>query len=546
MHDNHTDEPYEVANAVAAPKGRWSLHLVWLVPIVSALIGGWIAIKAVLEHGPTITITFRAAEGLEPGKTKIKYKNVDVGEVRTIAISEDLSHVVVTADMVSNFSAHLVEDTRFWVVRTRVTGGQVTELGTLFSGSYIGLDVGKSLASKRDFEGLEVPPIITGDIAGRQFVLRGTDQGSLDTGTPVYFHRVPVGKVLSTELDTDGAAVMTRIFVAAPHDRYVTTNTRFWNASGVDVTVDAAGLKMRTQSLLSILVGGIAFETPPNVPVAPQAADNTSFVIYPDRDLAMKRPDQGTLRFTVHFTESLRGLAIGAPVELHGLPVGEVVGIEMDYDEKAGTYRFPVELALYPDQLARHVQPDDMKMAHAGAPTRQELDALVARGLRAQLTTGSLLTGQLFVALDFFHDATKASVNWGNVPPELPTTPSSLASLQHTLSHFAQKLDKLPVEELIVDVRRTLGSLQAMLRSTDALAQQLDKQVAPKAEEALQELRRTLLAAERLLATDAPLQQDARDALRQLGRASQSLHELAEFLERHPESLIRGRTEERP
>ena len=546
MHDNHTDEPFEVATAVAAPKGRWSLHLVWLVPIVSALIGGWIAIKAVLEHGPTITITFRAAEGLEPGKTKIKYKNVDVGEVRQITISEDLSHVVVTADMVSNFSAHLVEDTRFWVVRTRVTGGQVTELGTLFSGSYIGLDVGKSLVSKRDFEGLEVPPIITGDVAGRQFVLRGTGQGSLDTGTPVYYHRVPVGKVLSTELDTDGTAVVTRIFIAAPHDRYVTTNTRFWNASGVDVTVDAAGLKMHTQSLISILVGGIAFETPPNASVAPQAVENTNFVMYPDRDVAMKRPNQGTLRFTVHFTESLRGLALGAPIELHGLPVGEVVGIEMDYDEKAGTYRFPVELALYPDQLARHVQPDDMKMAHAGAPTRQELDALVARGLRAQLTTGNLLTGQLFVALDFFHDATKASVNWGKVPPELPTTPSSLASLQHTLSHFAQKVDKLPVEELIVDVRRTLGSLQAVLRSTDALAQQLDKQLAPKAEEALQELRRTLFAAEQLLATDAPLQQDARDALRQLGRASQSLHELAEFLERHPESLIRGRTEEKP
>jgi len=546
MHDRPTDEPLEVTSAVAAPKGRWSLHLVWLVPIVSALIGGWIEVKAVLDHGPTITITFRAAEGLEPGKTKIKYKNVDVGEVKQITISEDLSHVVVTADMVSNFSAHLVEDTRFWVVRTRVAGGQVTELGTLFSGSYIGLDVGKSLVSKRDFEGLEVPPIITGDVAGRQFVLRGTGQGSLDTGTPIYFHRVPVGKVLSAELDTDGTAVVTRIFVAAPHDRYVTTNTRFWNASGVDVTVDSAGLKMRTQSLISILVGGIAFETPPNASVTPQAAENTNFVMYPDRDMAMKRPDQGTLRFTVYFTESLRGLTLGAPVELHGLPVGEVTNIEMDYDDKARTYRFPVELALYPDQLARHVQPDDMRGAHAEAPTRQEIDALVARGLRAQLTTGSLLTGQLFVALDFFHDATKALVNWGKVPPELPTIPSSLASLQHNLSHFAQKLERLPVDELMTDLRKTLGSLQTMLRSTDALAQQLDKQVAPKAEEALQELRRTLLAAEHLLATDAPLQQDARDALRQLGRASQSLHELAEFLERHPESLIRGRTEERP
>ena len=546
MHDKQIDEWLNVASAVAAPKGRWSLHLVWLVPIISALISGWIAIKAVLEHGPTITISFKAAEGLEPGKTKIKYKNVDVGEVRKITISEDLSHVIVTADMVNTFAAHLVEDTRFWVVRTRVTGGQVTELGTLFSGSYIGLDVGKSLETKRDFEGLEIPPVITGDVAGRQFVLRGAGQGSLDTGTPVYFQRVPVGKVLSSELDPDGTAVVTRIFIAAPHDRYVTTNTRFWNASGIDVSVDSAGLKMRTQSLISILVGGIAFEAPSNTSIAPQAADHSSFVLYPDRDLAMKRPDQGTLRFTVYFNESLRGLALGAPVELHGLPVGEVTNIEMDYNEKAGTYRFPVELALYPDQLARHVQPDDMPMAHAKTPSRQELDALVARGLRAQLTTGSLLTGQLFVTLDFFHDVDKASVNWGRVPPELPTIPSSLASLQHNLSHFAQKLEKLPVDELMADLRRTLGSLQATLRSTDALAQQLDKQVAPKAEEALQELRRTLRAAEQLLATDAPLQQDAREALRQLGQASQSLHELAEFLERHPESLIRGKTEEKP
>ncbi len=544
MEHKHTDETMKVASAVAAPKGRWSLHLVWLVPIISALIGGWIMMKALLDKGPTITISFRAAEGLEPGKTKIKYKNVDVGEVKQITIAEDLSHVVVTADMVNNFATHLVEDTRFWVVRTRVTGGQVTELGTLFSGSYIGLDVGKSLASRRDFEGLEVPPIITGDVAGRQFVLRGTGEGALDTGTPIYFHRVPVGKVLSTDLDADGTAVLTRIFVTAPYDRYVTTNTRFWNASGVDVTVDSAGLKMHTQSLISILVGGIAFDAPPNVSIAQQAAEHTSFVIYPDRDLAMKRPDQGTLRFLVYFTESLRGLTVGAPVELHGLPVGEVVDIEMDYNAKTGTYRFPVELALYADQLARHARPDNTKMDPAQTLTRPEVDALVARGLRAQLTTGSFLTGQLLVALDFFHDAPKASVHWEAFPPELPTIPSSLASLQHSLSHFAQKLDNLPLDTLIADLRQTLASLRGMLQSTDALAQRLDKQVVPQLDETLQEFRRTLVATERLLAADAPLQQDVRDALHQLGRASQSLHDLAEFLERHPESLIRGRSKE--
>jgi paraquat-inducible protein B len=546
MTHNQRDDSSGIARAVAAPKGKWSLHLVWLVPIVSAVIGGWIMVQSVLDKGPTITITFRAAEGLEPGKTKIKYKNVDVGEVKRVSISEDLSHVIVTADMVNNFASHLVEDTRFWVVRTRVTGGQVTELGTLFSGSYIGLDVGKSQEPKRDFDGLEVPPIITGDVAGRQFVLRGTGEGALDTGTPIYFHRVPVGKVLSTDLDADGTAVMTRIFITAPYDRYVTTNTRFWNASGVDVTVDSAGLKMHTQSLLSIVVGGIAFDAPPHTAAAPQAAEHTSFVIYPDRDLAMKRSDQGTLHFVVNFTESLRGLSIGAPVELHGLPVGEVVDIDLDYNAKTGTYRFPVELAFYPDQLARHARPDNTKMDPTQALTRPEVDALVTRGLRAQLTTGSLLTGQLFVALDFFHDAPKASVHWEAFPPELPTIPSSLASLQHSLSHFAQKLDKLPMDALIADLRHTLGSLQEMLRSADALAQRLEKQVVPQVDDTLQEFRRTLVATERLLAADSPVQQDVHDALHQLGRAAQSLHDLAEFLEHHPESLIRGRKEERP
>lgn len=544
MTHNQTDESLGIAHAVAAPKGRWSLHLVWLVPIVSAVIGGWIMVKTVLDKGPTITITFRAAEGLEPGKTKIKYKNVDVGEVKQITLAEDLSHVVVTADMVNTFTPHLVKDTTFWVARTRITGGQVTELGTLFSGSYIGLDVGKSQETQRAFDGLEVPPIITGDIAGKQFVLRGTGEGALDTGTPIYFHRLPVGKVLSTDLDSDGTAVTTRVFISAPYDRYVTTNTRFWNASGVDVTVDSAGLKMQTQSLISILIGGIAFDVPPHAAAAPQAAEHTSFPIYPDRDLAMRRSDQDTLRFVVNFTESLRGLAVGAPVELHGLPVGEVVSVEMDYNAKTGTYRFPVELALYPDQLARHARPDGSKMDHPQALTRPEVEALVDQGLRAQLTTGSLLTGQLLVSLDFFHDAPKASVHWGAVPPELPTIPSSLASIQHSLSHFVQKLDKLPVDPLIADLRHTLGSLQQTLRSTDVLAQRVEKQVVPQIDDTLQEFRRTMGVAERLLAADSPVQQDIHDALHQLQRAAESLHDLTEFLERHPESLIRGRKEE--
>ena len=341
----------DIPPAEVVPKRRGSLSLVWLIPIVAALVGGWLAVKAVLDKGPTVTITFKTAEGLEAGKTKIKYKNVDVGEVNEIHFTKDLSRVVVTVEMVKGAAPHLVEDTRFWVVRARVAGGQVTGLGTLFSGSYIGLDVGKSTKRRKEFEGLEVAPIITGDVPGHQFVLRGQDLGSHDVGTPVFFRRVQVGRVVAHELNRDGSGVTLKIFVEAPHDRYVNPNTRFWDQSGIDITADATGVKINTASLVSIMLGGIAFETPANSPVALQADEDTIFILYPDRAQAMKRPDTEIATFTAYFTGSLRGLSVGAPLDFSGVPIGEVRSIGVELDDASKTIHFPVELAVYPERL---------------------------------------------------------------------------------------------------------------------------------------------------------------------------------------------------
>src|SRR5262245_34961968 len=153
----------ELQEALRERKKRKTLPFVWIVPLVAAIIGGWLVVKGILEKGPTITIRFRTAEGLEAGKTKSKYKNVDVGEVKYISVTKDLLGVVATVEMVKNVEPYLVEDTRFWVVRPRIAGGQVSGLGTLFSGSYIGGDPGQSTTKRRDFVGLEVPPIITAD-----------------------------------------------------------------------------------------------------------------------------------------------------------------------------------------------------------------------------------------------------------------------------------------------------------------------------------------------------------------------------------------------
>ncbi len=254
----------ELPDAVVAPRKHWSVQLVWVIPIVAALIGGWLAFKAITERGPTITITFRTAEGLEAGKTKIKYKDVEIGQVTAITLAEDRKNVVVTAELTKQAESFLVEDTRFWVVRARIAGGQVSGLGTLLSGSYIGVDIGRSKEERRAFTGLDVQPIVTGDLPGRRFLLKADDHGSLDVGAPVYFRRLQVGEVVAGELDKDGKGVSFTIFVHAPYDEYVTQNTRFWNASGIDVSFDATGLNIRTQSLVSILVGGVAFQAPPD------------------------------------------------------------------------------------------------------------------------------------------------------------------------------------------------------------------------------------------------------------------------------------------
>src|SRR5712692_4961355 len=258
-----------VPESRALPKKRTRFSLVWFIPIVAALVGAWVAVTRVLSEGPKITIVMKSAEGLEAGKTKVHYNGVDIGTVTTIELSKDHQHVTMTAQMAPKTEAFLVEDTKFWVVRPRISGANITGLGTLISGAYIGVEIGSSKEDRREFVALETPPVITGDIPGRFFILKTPDLGSLDTGTPIFFRRLQVGQVASYKLDGDGQFFTLRVFVKAPYDQYVNPNTRFWQASGIDVDLSASGLQVRTQSVLSILIGGVAFETPAEGPVLP-------------------------------------------------------------------------------------------------------------------------------------------------------------------------------------------------------------------------------------------------------------------------------------
>lgn len=547
----------DLPSAIAVPRRRSRSYAVWLIPILAAVIGLTLGVRAWLATGPTITITFKTAEDIEPGKTKIKYKNVDIGDVKSVALAPDGKRVVVTAEMTQGAQPLLLDDTRFWVVRARFAAGSgVTGLSTLLSGAYIGIDIGTSEESRRDFVGLDEPPSVTADEPGREFVLHSDDLGSLDIGSPVYFRRVQVGKVTATRLDADGKGVTLRVFVAAPNELHVTENTRFWHASGLDVALDAGGVKLQTQSLLSVVLGGIAFGQPEaGDPGAPASAEH-GFTLFENQALAMKRVGTEVTPLVAYFSESLRGLAPGAQVDFRGVVVGEVTSIDVRYDRDAKEFLFPVQMLLYRDRL-------DSKVSAAVARAQLDPVALlrrsIERGLRAQLRTSNLLTGQRYVALDFFPEARRpkatpaapaapaASAPGVVAELEIPTVSGSLEDLQATLTSIARRLDDVPFDEIARDLRGALQSLDRTLKNTDGLIARVDGQLAdlaPDLKAAIADTRRTMKAANELLASDTPSQQALHEALREVARAAQSMRELTDYVQRRPESVLRGKPPE--
>lgn len=519
-------------------------QLVWVIPIVAALLGGWLAVKAILERGPTVTISFLTAQGIEAGKTKIKYKNVDIGEIRAVAFSDDDRRIIATAEFTKPAAKYLLKDTRFWVVRPRVGAGGISGLGTLFSGAYIGLDVGKSAERASAFTGLEVPPIITSDVPGRQFILHSEDLGSLDVGAPVYFRHIQVGQVIAYDLDADGHGVTFQIFINSPYERYVTPDTRFWHASGVDMTLDANGIRVQTESVAAIIAGGIAFQAGPDLAEDTPAETNTKFTLASDQVQAMKRPDRNRKSFLLYFGDALRGLSPGAPVDFGGIIVGEVTAIGLEYDPAAKRLLFPVSIDVFPDRLRARYRKGAVQAAKG--EEAQLLDNLVLQGYRAQLRTGNLITGQLYVAFDHFPNAPKAKVDRSTTPPVLPTTPGSLLQLQQTLAKIAAKIEQIPVDELVADARKALQTLNGTLESADQMVKKLDGEIVPDVHAVLTDARKTIEAANLTLASDSPQLVQVRATLSELARAAEAVRLLAETLEKNPESLIRGKKKDEP
>jgi paraquat-inducible protein B len=536
MSDNENGQSPLPEPEVEQPS-RWLPSLVWLIPLLAAIIGLTLVVRAVLEQGPTVTVSFRSADGLEPGKTKVKYKDVDIGLVKTITLGSDLSKVLVTIDMTKEAKRFTATDTRFWVVKPRIGASGVTGLNTLLSGSYIGVDAGKSEETTHEFTGLEKPPQVTRDEKGTSFVLHGESLGSIDVGSPIFYRRIQVGQVTGFDLDQQGRGVRMSVFIAAPYDQYVGKNSRWWHASGVDVRLDSSGFKINTQSLAALLVGGIAFESVSGQKPSAPAPANSEFLLAADQASALREPDGVAVTTVLYFDQSLRGLSAGASVDFRGIVLGEVRSVGVEFDPVKKSFRMPVTVDMYPARLGRSFAQTIGTNEDRSVGT-QVLERMVARGLRGQLRTGNLLTGQLYVALDFFPNAAPAKIDTTQEVVELPTVPNSLDELQTQVSSIARKLDKVPFEEIGKNLRDTL-------KSADVLMKRLDAQVVPELKDTLAAARKTFHEADELLQKDSPAQSDLRQALQQVTQTMQSLDALADYLERHPEALIRGKVDKK-
>lgn len=525
------DLPPQAPEPRVSRSPRWVPSLIWLVPLVAALIGGTLMIRQIRSTGPTIEVEFPTAEGITAGKTKVKYKNVDIGDVTEVHLSEDRAKAVVTVELQRNAEDFAAADSRFWVVRPRLAGATVTGLGTLLSGAYIGVDGGRSAERQEHFVGLETPPVVTSDEPGKRYVLHADDIGSLDVGAPVYFRRIQVGHLEQFSLDDDGKSITVGIFVRAPYDRFITRETRFWHASGVDLSFDAGGLKLQTQSLATILLGGIAFEPLPGTEISAASPEGEDFTLASDRATAIKTPDGAPQTVVFSFRNTVRGLAVGAPVDFHGVTIGSVRSIHLTHDAKTDSYLAPVTAVIYPERLG--------EAAEGGGTSQARAAALVKRGLRAQLRPGNLLTGQMYVALDFFPDAAPAKLamlDGGAV--QLPTVDAEMIEIQTQVRSILKKVEGVPFDEIGKEARDTLVTLNKTLKRLDGV-------MADAKSDTLPELKDSLRAISQTLSGDSPTQQDTRAALRAMTDAARALKSLADGLERNPESLIRGRSSDR-
>lgn len=545
---------------------RRRLSPIWAIPIITVLIAGYLVWHNFSQRGPTITITFSDAEGLTAGQSQVRYRDVTVGTLETVALAPDRSHVVLTVRINREAEPLLTADTRFWVVKPRLFAGNISGLNTLLSGSYIGIEPGAPGAEPaRRFTGLEDPPLLSTNEGGRTFHLRTDRIGSVSLGSPVFFRDLDVGQVLGWDIADMAESVTVHAFIRAPYDRYVHEGSRFWNASGVSLKLGAEGVQLQLESLRALLLGGIAFETPEEARRGPLAAADHEFPLFASQEAAHNASYMRRVPVISYFTDSVSGLAAGAPVTFQGVRIGQVLGFALEYDEATDRLRIPVRYEIEPERIAF----SDLA-ARRGPLENARL--LVRQGMRARLASANLLTGQQQIAFEIVANATPADITMQDGMIVMPSVPGQFAGIFEAVTQVLAKVEALPFEQIGRNLNDTLAgvdalvhnpalaaslvSLQETLAAAQAMVRRIDEAAAPALRALpplMTSLQTTVTQTNRLIASanrgygdESQFHRDLDRLLEQMTAAARSLRSLADTLNRNPESLVRGRATQAP
>jgi paraquat-inducible protein B len=444
---------------------------IWIVPIAAVILGLWLAINAYLETGPSVQITFASAAGLKIGETSVKVLNVDIGIVTDIRLRDDMGGVIVEADLQPEARKLLREDSEFWVVKPRVSGLNVSGLSTLLSGAYIEFAPGvQSTTRRREFSGLDSAPAIPIGTPGIRLQLTSKTSRSVSAGSSVLYRGIGVGTVESVNLDVDTRQVTYVIFIDAPFDRLITSNTRFWNASGISAELDSEGVKFHMASLQSMLSGGVSFSLPKNSPTGDPAVENTTYRLYPNENSIHEDPHRHFVEYVVQFGESLRGLNPGAPVTYRGVQIGSVEEIlieEIDPNSITTAIGPPIPVLI-------RLEPGRLELGDTSAAADQlkkTIKIAVSNGLRASLISGSLITGSRLIDLDFYADLETTETGVFNEYPTIPTTRGGFDHIQVQISGLLDKLNDLPVNETLTSANAAISELESMLAAVTSILQ---------------------------------------------------------------------------
>lgn len=524
-----------MSESVVVETARRRVSAIWVVPAVAVVLGVWLAVDAWLQQGPTITLRFADAEGLQADKTLIKMRSVTVGTVTRVQLAEDLEGVVVTAELTPDAKQLLREDTQFWVVRAEVRGASVTGIGTLLSGAYIEVSPGEgALTGERNFEGLDRRPVSPVGTPGKRLKLVSASSGSVSVGSPVLYRGYQVGTVESIELQVESKRVMYSIFVDAPYDALVTSNTRFWNASGISAELSTEGIKVSVGSLQSALMGGVGFDLPRHAQAGREVASDTLFRLYPDEGSIHENPYEYAKEYVVSFTQSLRGLNPGAPVTYRGIRIGSVIRIMLeslgagDADTDSGR-AIPVLIELEPGRVALE------DTAEGVAILEESIAVAVEEGLRATLESGNILTGARYVGLDIYEHESAGELGSFLGYPTIPAISGGLAQIQVQVSQLLSKLNELPMEAVLGRAESAIGELEGTLEAVRRVVESDGLQSLPASvQKTLDELNEVLEGFD----SNSEFQGELLRVMEELKSAVQNVDAFAEQLNKRPNSLL--------